>query len=160
MDAKRLDALFADLPNATGPQVEVLERDIFDELSRSGSDAMDFLLERGRAAMEQGDTDLAIEHLTALIDHAPAFAEGYNARATAYYAADLYGPSVADIASTLTLEPRHFGALSGLALILEELDRGDQALSVLLEIQKIHPNMEGLSERIERLELALEGTAL
>ena len=57
---------------------------------------------------------VAIEHFTALIDHAPDFAEGWNARATAYYQTGDFGPSIADIGQVLTLNPRHFGALVGL----------------------------------------------
>ena len=55
---------------------------------------------------------------------APEFAEGWNARATAYYRAGLFGPSIYDIQMTLSLNPDHFGALIGLGLILEEI--GDQ----------------------------------
>lgn len=156
----KLDALFERLVSAEGPEVGLIEQNIIDEFSRSGSDAMDLLLERGRNALEQGDSVLAVEHLTALIDHAPAFAEGYNARATAYFHSGLLGAAMADIGQTLTLEPRHFGAMSGMALILTELGRYESALKVLQSIQTLHPNMIGLSERIERLELELVGAAL
>jgi tetratricopeptide (TPR) repeat protein len=156
----KLDALFERLVSAEGPEVGLIEQNIIDEFSRSGSDAMDLLLERGRNALEQGDSVLAVEHLTALIDHAPAFAEGYNARATAYFHSGLLGAAMADIGQTLTLEPRHFGAMSGMALILAELGRYESALKVLQSIQTLHPNMIGLSERIERLELELVGAAL
>src|SRR5690606_3470319 len=90
------------------------EADILREWSKSGSPAMDLLLKRGREAMEAGDLKAAIEHLTALTDHAPEFAEGWNARATAYFLAGAFGPSVDDIRHTLALNPRHFGALAGL----------------------------------------------
>ncbi|WP_417275380.1 tetratricopeptide repeat protein [Celeribacter halophilus] len=160
VDQARLDALFSDLAVADAYDAGQIEQEIAMELSRSGSDAMDLLLERGRAAMEAGDVQGAIGHLTALVDHAPEFTEGYNARATAYYMAGLYGPAIADIGVVLSREPRHFGALSGLALVLEEIGDSPRALEVLLKIQEIHPQMEGLSARIARLELALEGTAL
>ena len=93
--------------------------------------------------MMQG-AKLAIEHFTALVDHAPEFAEGYNARATAYFQNGQYGPSLEDIRQTLMLNPRHFGAMSGLALILEELGRppggellGHLAVVLLLELQLV-----------------------
>ena len=68
--------------------------------------------------MGDDQPSLAIEHFTALIDHAPDFAEGYNARATAFFQTGQFGQSLADIQQTLALNPRHFGAISGLALIL------------------------------------------
>ncbi|MEM5467785.1 tetratricopeptide repeat protein [Celeribacter marinus] len=160
VDAARLDGLFARLPQAHAGEAAQIEDEIALELARSGSDAMDLLLERGRDALAIGDFRSAIEHFTALIDHAPDFAEGYNGRATAYYMAGLYGPSMQDIGRVLTVEPRHFGALSGLALILEATDGAAKALEVLYAIREVHPHMTGLSDRIARLELHLEGTAL
>ena len=73
--------------------------------------------------MEAQEYDVAIEHLTALTDHAPDFAEGWNARATAFYLIGEYALAVADIERALALNPRHFGAMSGLAFILEEIGR-------------------------------------
>jgi hypothetical protein len=159
-DAARLDTLFGELSQADPHDASRIEQEIALELSRSGSDAMDLLLERGRSAMEAGDIHGAIGHLTALVDHAPEFTEGYNARATAYFMAGLYGPALQDIGEVLSREPRHFGALSGLALILEETGDAARALAVLRKIEEIHPNMEGLSARIAGLELALDGVAL
>jgi tetratricopeptide (TPR) repeat protein len=160
VDAAKLDGLFDQLATAQASDANLIEQTLYAEMSRSGSDAMDLLLERGRDALEAGDSRLAIEHFTALIDHAPNFAEGYNARATGYYHTGLYGAAMADIGKTLTLEPRHFGALSGMALILNELGKSEKALQALRAIEKIHPHMGGLAQRIERLELALTGAAL
>lgn len=160
MDAAKVDELFDQLAQADAANAGVIEQTLFAELSRSGSDAMDLLLERGREALEAGDSQLAIEHFTALIDHAPEFAEGYNARATAYYHFGLLGAAMADIGTTLTFEPRHFGAMSGMALILEELGQPENALKILQSVKTIYPHMAGLDQRIERLELALTGAAL
>ncbi|SFI50783.1 tetratricopeptide repeat protein [Celeribacter neptunius] len=156
----RLDELFGQLSGADPFDAGRIESEIALEMARSGSDSMDLLLERGRMALEAGDISGAIGHLTALVDHAPEFTEAYNTRATAYFMAGLYGPALKDIGQVLTREPRHFGALSGLALILEDTGDAPRALEVLLKIQEIHPNMEGLADRIARLQLALEGTAL
>jgi tetratricopeptide (TPR) repeat protein len=159
-DAAALDRLFARLHEPVLPEWETVEAEIWREWSRSGSPAMDLLLERGRAAMAEGDLDAAIEHLTALTDHAPDFAEGWNARATAFFQAGEYGPSVADIERTLALEPRHFGALSGLGLILEEIGRPTQALDAWRMAHAIHPHSPGISQAIERLERQVSGTDL
>lgn len=155
-----LDALFERLRAPDSTDWQVVEEDIWREWSRSGSPAMDLLLKRGRDAMQAGDFSGAIEHLTALTDHAPDFAEGWNARATAYYNAGQFGPSLADIRTTLSLEPRHFGALSGLGLILEEIGRPEQALEAWRAAHAIHPHSPGISQAIKRLEKQVSGTDL
>ncbi len=152
-----LDALFERLQEPDAADWERVEREIWQEWSQSGSAAMDLLLERGRAAMQAGETAAAIEHLTALTDHAPDFAEGWNARATAYFQADLYGPSIADIERTLALNPRHFGALAGLAVMLEQLGFPQEALSAYTALQAIHPHRPNVEEAIERLKTELGG---
>ena len=158
--ADALEELYAELAQPGLEQWEQVEQQIWSEWSQSGSPAMDLLLDRGRTAMEAGEWNAAIEHLTALTDHAPDFAEGWNARATAYYQAGKYGPSLIDIRRALALEPRHFGAISGLALILEELGYPEDALKAYREVLAIHPNRPNLKEAIERLEKEVGGTAL
>ncbi len=133
-------------------EAEGIERELVALWSRSGSKALDFLLNRGRAALRDGDIDLAIEHLTAVTDHAPNFAEGWNARAIAYYQAGLYGPSIADIQRTLSLNPNHFGAMAGLAIMLEDMGDYSNALKVQRQVRAIHPTRASVTEAIARLE--------
>lgn len=159
-DDAELEALFEGLKSADAVAAEQIEARIYDIWSLSGSASMDLLLERGREALVNGDVKLAIEHLTALVDHAPDFAEGYNARATAYFQNGQYGPSLEDIRRTLALNPRHFGAISGLALILEELGRPVEALEAWREVQKINPSQSGLEAALQRLERQVEGEKL
>lgn len=121
---------------------------------------MDLLLDRGRAALQEGDTTRAIEHFSALADHAPDFAEAYNGRATAYFQEGRYGLSLDDIRRTLDLNPRHFGAMSGLALILEELGEPEGALLAWREVERINPGREGLADAIRRLEVQIGGETL
>lgn len=156
----KLDALFAQLLTADEESSQAIESDIWLEWSKSGSPAMDLLLERGRQAMADGHPETAIEHLTALIDHAPDFAEGWNARATAYYETGDFGPAIADIGHVLTLNPRHFGALAGLGAIFEELDKPAQALEVYKAALAIHPHAPGLNEAVERIQTQLSGSDL
>lgn len=155
-----LDDLLSRLKSADPGAAGRIEREIWNAWSKSGSAAMDLLLQRGRDAMGAGRTEEAIEHFTALVDHAPDFAEGWNARATAYFAAGAYGPAVADIARTLTLNPQHFGALAGLGAILEETDQKLRALEVYRAALAIHPHLAGVSDAIERLETDVAGTDL
>ena len=148
----QLDALFEQLKSADDSNWEALEGEIWELWSRSGSDAMDLLLRRGQSAMEEGDLERAIAHLSALTDHAPEFAEGWNARATAFYLSGELGLSLNDIARTLTLEPRHFGALAGLGLILEELGDDARALEAFRHALAIHPQSDDIKGAVARLE--------
>ena len=159
-DDAELDALFESLQNASPDAVQQIEMQIHRIWSQSGSPAIDLLLERGRKAHAEGDFGLAIEHFSALVDHAPDFAEGYNARATAYFQTGRFGQSLADIQQTLMLNPRHFGAISGLAAILEQIGRPEDALEALRAVEELSPRREGLSDAISRLERKVEGEAI
>ena len=156
----RLDALFVELQKPDLSDPERVTSEIWIQWSRSGSPAMDLLFGRGQSAMAAGAPELAIAHFTALIDHAPEFAEGWNARATAYFQAGEFGPSVADIAQVLRLNPRHFGALSGFGMILEETGREAQAMEVYRAALAVHPHLEGVLDAIKRLEAKAVGQDL
>jgi tetratricopeptide (TPR) repeat protein len=157
---QRLDQLFADLASSEGGDAEVIQRRIGEVWSRSGSDSMDYLLTRGREAMEAEEYDKAVDHLTALVELEPDFAEGWNARATAYYLQDDYWSSVADIQKVLELEPRHFGALSGLAIMLERVEADAAALAAYRATLEVNPHMESVAEAIERLAPIVDGLEL
>jgi tetratricopeptide (TPR) repeat protein len=159
-DSAKLDDLFTRLTTSEADEAGRIEQEIWIEWSKSGSPAMDLLLQRGRDAMEAGDLVTAIDHFTALIDHAPDFAEGYNARATAYFQEGQFGPSVADIAKTLSLNPRHFGAMAGFGMILEQTNQPDRALEVYNAALTIHPHLAGVLEAVERLKLQAHGRDL
>jgi len=148
----RLGELFAELATPGRDDWERIEGEITRIWSQSGSPAMDLLLRRAGEAIEAKDFVAAIDHLGALTDHAPGFAEGWNARATAFFLMDEYALSVADIERTLALNPRHFGALEGLAAILEETDQPDLALRALREAQAINPNRPSVQQGLARLE--------
>jgi tetratricopeptide (TPR) repeat protein len=155
-----LDDLFVELQDPEDGNWLVVEKRIWKEWSKSGSPAMDLLLERGRRAMKAGDYSKAIEHLSALIDHAPDFAEAWNARATAFFMDDEYGLSVSDIEVALALIQRPFGAVSGLGVIYERLEQYDGALRAYQAALAVHPHRPDLIEAIERLLDKTEGTSL
>ncbi|MFV2001626.1 MAG: tetratricopeptide repeat protein [Paracoccaceae bacterium] len=155
-----LDSLFEQLADPATQDWQKVESQIWLQWSLSGSSAMDLLLIRGRRAMQAGDLQGAIEHLTALTENAPNFAEGWNARATAYFQAGLFGPSIQDIQRTLALNPRHFGALSGLGMIFEQMDRPKDALKAYQAAVAIHPKRTNLIDAVKRLEVAVGDTEL
>jgi len=158
--SETLDRLYQELAEPDNSEWRRVESDIQREWSKSGSPVMDLLLKRGEEAIDAGDLDAAVEHLTALTDHAPDFAAGWNARASAYFLMGQLGPAVSDSGQVLQLDARHYDALDGLAIILEQLGRDDQALAVFRASLDIHPHQEEVQQAIERLELKSRGTAL
>ncbi len=155
-----LDELYQELSEADAANATRIERQIINEWEKSGSAAMDLLLRRGKDALEDGQPDVAVEHFSALVDHAPDFAEGYYGRASSYYALGLTGPALDDIQQVLRLNPRHFEAMGGLAAVMEELGRPEDALEIYRLILDIHPQSAIALEANERLALQLEGQAL
>lgn len=155
--ARRLDQLFADLPRVDDSQAAKMESEIQRLWARSGSDTMDLLLTRGRIALERDEVVKALHHFTALTDHDPGFAEGWNMRATAFFMHGDLGMALADIERTLALEPRHYGALSGLGVILEQMGRDADALKAFREARRVNPHLENVEEAIERLAHRVDG---
>lgn len=155
-----LDELFQELSEATEANHSRIASRVIAQFEKSGSAAMDLLLRRGGDALEDGDDRAAIEHLTALVDHAPDFAEGYHRRATAYFRAGLMGPALDDLRQTLVLNPRHFRAMFGVGILMEELGRTDEAIAAYEAVLEIYPLEPDATEALARLELEVEGQAI
>ncbi|MBF9034732.1 tetratricopeptide repeat protein [Rhodobacterales bacterium HKCCE2091] len=139
---------------------EIVEQEIIQRWSISGSASADLMFTLGVEAMEAGELEDAIAYLTAVVDQAPEFAEGWNARATAYYRAGLAGPALYDLQEVLARNPQHFGALIGLGIILEDMGESDTALDAFRAAQAIHPHRPDVEGAIVRIERDLEGRAL
>src|SRR5580700_4396011 len=124
--AIKLDTLFDALKIAPDDDsAKAIEERIWAIWVSSGSDTCNLLMSRVRAATDEKDFDLAIKLLDAVIALKPDYVEAWNRRATVYYLKQDYGHAIADIAEVLAREPRHFGALSGLGMILQDI--GDDA---------------------------------
>lgn len=159
-DVSELDSLYRDLADPENSEWQRAEDEIRARLFETGSETLNLLLQRGYEALEAGEFTTAIEHFTALTDHAPDVAEGFNGRATAYFFAGRFGPSMEDISRVLELEPRHFGAMIGLARILEDTGFLKEALEVNRQVAILHPHHLGVAEVIEKLEAQVGGISL
>ena len=154
---ERLEELFDRLRTiADPPGAHIIEVQIWRIWTDSGRDDMNALVEEGTRAMAQGRLKVAIAIFDRVVATLPDFAEGWNKRATAHYLNEDYTASVIDIERTLTLEPRHFGAISGMGLIF--MARGDEAdaLRTFEEVLKIHPHARGTKARVEELRKKLK----
>ncbi|MEM6306405.1 MAG: hypothetical protein AAF701_00280 [Pseudomonadota bacterium] len=152
-----LDDLFTALATAPRDKAPAIVEKIALEWSKSGSPTMDLLWRRGQQALADQDFMQATHHFTALTDHAPQFAAGWHGLATAYFKQDNIGPALDALGRTLALEPRHFLAMEGLMVILEQNNLPDQALRVAKMIQSIHPHHPELDKIITRLTTTVGG---
>ncbi len=123
----------------------------------SGSDTCTLLMSRVRAATDAKDYDLAIKLLDAVVALKPDYIEAWNRRATIYYLKQDYAHALADIAQVLAREPRHFGALSGLGLILQDIGDDKHALEAYRRALAIDPHLENLSEVVKTLSEKVDG---
>ena len=139
-----LDALFDLLKKAkTAAEAQTVEGAIWVAWMHSGDAEADGLMQLGAAAMEAGDAEAALAVFDKLVARRPDFAEAWNKRATVHYMMGDFAASVADIQRTLALEPRHFGALSGLGLIYDALGKEQPALRAFEAALRIHPRLPG-----------------
>ncbi|WP_294221149.1 tetratricopeptide repeat protein [uncultured Shimia sp.] len=155
-----LSRMMAELAVADAGRAEQLAGQIRHLWDASGSASADFLLRRTRKAIEVSEMEAAVEHATALVDHAPEFAQGWAERARAYYALDLYGPALSDLEHVIALNPRHFDAVMGLAIMLDEIGKPKDAYEAYQQVQAIHPHQAGLTEALDRLAPLVRGQDL
>ena len=124
---------------------------------RSGDRMIDALYKRGVEQTNNGDTDAAIETFSLIISKKPYFAEGWNRRATLYYLRNDYTRSLEDIQQVLVREPRHFGALAGLGMIMQELGDDKRALDAFRKALAVNPHLEKVPELVKSLSEKVEG---
>ncbi len=155
----RLEDLFAALASATNPQEAAqLESKIWLIWGETGQREIDDLFVRGGVAMSNGDMDKAVELFSLIIKMRPNFAEAWNKRATVFYLQRKLSESVADIEKTLALEPRHFGAISGLGLIFMAQEDARGALKAFEQVLEIHPQSSSARINVEWLRKQLDIT--
>jgi tetratricopeptide (TPR) repeat protein len=155
---KNLDFLFEALKAAPdADSAKLVEGRIWALWLASGSDTTDLLMTRVKAAVESKDNDLAIELLSAVIGLKPEYVEAWNRRATLYFATKDYGKAIADIREVLAREPRHFGALSGLGIIMQEFGEDKLALEAFRRALAVNPHLPKIPEMVKTLSEKVEG---
>jgi len=160
-DQKAIDELFKKLAAAETPeQALAIGQQIQAKWLESGSDTVNVLMTRAAAALRGNKYGLALDLLDVVVTLKPDFAEGWNRRATVYYMEQDFGRSLVDIERTLALEPRHWGALSGLGIIQRRLGEDDKALATFRRALEINPGLKNAKEAVEDLEKAAEGEAI
>jgi tetratricopeptide (TPR) repeat protein len=148
----RLDGLFTQLREATDArEAQRVERVIWQIWFQADDGATRSLMELGLAAMQRNDLPAALQLFDAITVQRPDFAEGWNRRATVLFMLGAHERSLADIEKTLTLEPRHFGALSGLGMIRSAQNRPEDALKAFEAALKLHPHLTGVKQNVEAL---------
>jgi tetratricopeptide (TPR) repeat protein len=123
----------------------------------SKSDTTNLLMTRVKTAMDGEDLDLAIKLLDQIIQIKPDYIEAWNRRATAYYMKKEFNRALADIRQVLAREPRHFGALAGLGLIMQDLGDDKRALEIYRKALAIHPRLPRVPDLIKTLTEKVEG---
>jgi len=122
---------------------------------RSGSDTADLLMSRAMQAVEAKDQALAIEILDRVVVLQPEWAEGWNKRATVFFMLGDVTRSMADIRETLAREPRHYGALAGLGIILQSNGDRKAAYEVFRKALALNPFLTDVKQQVQRLESEL-----
>jgi tetratricopeptide (TPR) repeat protein len=160
-DDDRLEPLFDRLLATRDPvEAKAVEQNIWRLWMEHESPTAKVLITSAMKAMEGGEPDRAHEILTALVDVAPDFAEGWNKRATIRYMTGNYPGSVADIERTLALEPRHFGALAGLSMIMEQLNNLKEAARAFERALAVNPHLPGGRQRLDELKRRAQGSPI
>ena len=123
----------------------------------SGGDTTNLLITRVRTAMESKDFDLAVQLLDGMIEFKPEYVEAWNQRATVYFMKKDYTRALADLAQVLAREPRHFGALFGVGVIMQEFGDDRRALEVYRRALALDPHMKRVPELVKTLTEKVEG---
>jgi tetratricopeptide (TPR) repeat protein len=156
--AHNIEFLFQALKAAPDDETaRLIEGRIWALWLASGSDTADLLMSRARTAIEQNDADLALQLLDAIIELKPDYIEAWNRRATLYFEKHDYGRAMSDIAQVLAREPRHFGALTGLGMILEDIGDDKRALAAFRRALEVDPRLERVPEIVKTLTEKVEG---
>jgi tetratricopeptide (TPR) repeat protein len=153
-----LDFLFGALKAAPDDaSARHVEARIWAVWLQTRSDTVALLMSRSKAAMDAHQTGVAMKLLDAVIKLHPEYVEAWNRRATLYYLQNDYAHSMADIQQVLIREPRHFGALAGLGMIMQDIGDEKRALEAFRKALEVNPHLDKVPELVKTLTEKVEG---
>jgi tetratricopeptide (TPR) repeat protein len=153
-----LDFLFGALKAAPDEtSARHVEARIWAQWLHTPSDTAALLMLRAKTAMDAQQMDVAQKLLDSIVKLRPDYVEAWNRRATLYYLRNDYAHSLQDIEQVLVREPRHFGALAGLGMIMQELGDDKRALDAFRKALAINPHLEKVPEMVKSLSEKVEG---
>ncbi|MGF6173722.1 hypothetical protein [Ensifer sp. 4252] len=156
---QRLDALFSDLKKERdADKARELANQIRLEWQDSGSATVNLLMQWADKSITDNKQAAALDILDQVITLAPSYVEGWNRRATLHYTMGNYRKSMSDINHVLSLEPRHFGALAGMAAILGSAGKDELALRAWEQFLAIYPADRKAQEQLGELTEKLAGS--
>lgn len=156
--AATLERLFQRLRDAaTQEEAEGVARLIQRRWARSGSDTADLLMTRAQQALKDKQNELAIELLDRVISLQPDWAEAWNQRANALYLMGDSIRSMLDIGETLKREPRHYGAMMGLGMILRQQGDDKAAMKAFRKALDIYPQFDAVKKAVDSLKTDVDG---
>jgi len=155
---QNLDFLFGALKVAPNEEsAKAIADRIWGVWLGSGGDTTNLLISRVRTAIEGKDLDLALRLLDGIVEFKPEYVEGWNQRATVYFMKKDYTRALADLAQVLSREPRHFGALFGVGVIMQEFGDDRRALDVYRKALALDPHMKRVPDLVKTLTEKVEG---
>ncbi len=156
--SERLDGYFVELKREAEPaSARRIADQIWAEWRKSDSATANQLMEWANDAMRDERYFTALDLLDQITVLIPDYAEGWNRRATLHYMMSNHAKSMADIHVVLQLEPRHFGALMGMASILSAAGSDKAALGTYLKVLEVYPAMREAQKRVSELSEELTG---
>lgn len=154
----RIDELFAELKRERNEKAaQRIAARIGEEWSHSGSASIDLMMGWSKTAMDGKKFDVALDFLDQVVTMQPNYAEGWNRRATVHFMMNNYAKSMADIHHTLELEPRHFGALSGIGQIMKASGQNELALEAWQRVLEIYPMLRSAQNEVATLSEEMAG---
>ena len=148
-----LDGLFERLAVTTSDEeASNITHEIWQRWTANDDPNVSQLMQIGIRALNYSTYRKALQSFDRVIEIAPEFAEGWNKRATLYYHIKEYRRSIDDIKKTLRLEPRHFGAWSGLGLVSIAQENYSGALAAFKKALSINPHIPNIRRYVQKLE--------
>ena len=155
---KGLDFLFGALKAAPDEaSAKHVEARIWAMWMQTSSDTAALLMSRAKTAMDAQKSDIALKLLDSVIKLRPDYVEAWNRRATLYYVRNDYLHSLQDIQQVLIREPRHFGALAGLGMIMQDIGDEKRALEAYRRALAVNPHLEKVPDMVRSLTEKVEG---